>query len=182
MKKLVAVVGLVAAVAVGRADEPPKPPAPLKEHDWLKQLAGEWETEAEMVMEPGKPTVKFTGTETARTLGGFWLVGEHKISPMGTPVTGVMTVGYDAAKKKYVGTWVCSVDGHLWHYEGTVDSAGKVLTLNTEGPDMTNPGKTCKMRDVLEVKDPDHVVLTSQMQTADGKWVQFMTMNKKRKK
>ena len=142
MKKLFAVVGLVAAVAVGRADDTPKLPAPLKEHDWLKQLAGEWVTEAEMVMEPGKPPMKSTGTETARTLGGFWLVGEHKSRVMGIPVTGVMTVGYDPAKKKYVGTWVCSMDGHLWNYEGAVDSAGKVLTLNTEGPDMTKPGKT----------------------------------------
>ncbi len=182
MKKLLLVVGLVAAVAVGRAGDPPKLPAPLKEHDWLKQLAGEWEVEAEAVMEPGKPPVRSTGTESARTLGGFWLVGELKSSFMGAPVTGVMTVGYDPAKKKYVGTWVCSVDGYLWHYEGAVDPAGKVLTLNTEGPDMTRPGKTCKMRDVLEVKGPDHVVLTSHMQTEDGKWVQFMTMNKKRKK
>jgi hypothetical protein len=182
MKKLLTVVGLVAAVAVGRADDPLKMPAPLKEHDWLKQLVGEWEVESEMVMEPGKPPVKCAGTETARTLGGFWLVGELKGDFLGTPVTGVMTVGYDPAKKKYVGTWVCSMEGNLWQYEGTVDSAGKVLTLNTEGPDMSKPGKTCKMRDVLEVKGPDLVVITSHMQTEDGKWVQFGTMNKKRKK
>jgi hypothetical protein len=181
MKKLFAVAGLVVAVAVGRAEDPMMP-APQKEHQWLKQLAGEWETEAEMVMEPGKPPLKCTGTETVRTLGGFWLVGEMKSNVMGIPVTGVMTVGYDNAKKKYVGTWVCSMEGHLWKYEGEVDSAGKVLTLNTEGPDMTKPGKMCKMKDVLEVKGPDHVVLTSHMLTEDGKWVQFMTMTKKRKK
>jgi hypothetical protein len=181
MKNLLAVAGLVVAVAVGRAEEQ-KPPAPQKEHEWLKQLAGEWEVEAEMVMEPGKPPVKCTGTESARTLGGFWLVGEMKSDFMGIPVNGVMTVGYDPAKKKYVGTWVCSMDGHLWHYEGEVDSQRKVLTLNTEGPDMTRPGKTAKMRDVLEVKDRNHVVLTSSYQGEDGKWVQFMTMQKKRKK
>jgi hypothetical protein len=181
MKKLLTVAGLVVAVAVGRAEEP-KMPAPVKEHDWLKQLAGEWTVEAEAVMEPGKPPVKATGTESAKTLGGFWLVGELKSEFMGVPVNGVMTVGYDAAKKKYVGTWVCSAEGHLWHYEGTVDSAGKVLTLNTEGPDMTKPGRMAKMKDVVEVKSPDHLVLTSSYQGEDGKWVQFMTMTKKRKK
>jgi hypothetical protein len=96
-------------------------------------------------------------------------------------MSGIMTIGYDPQTKKYVGTWVCSADGHLWKYEGTLDATGKVLTLNTEGPDMSAPGKTAKMKDVIEIKDKDHRVLTSSMQTQDGKWVQFMTMNVRRK-
>lgn len=175
-----AVVALVLAGGV-RAADPPMPPAPTKEHEWLKQLEGEWVTEAEMVMAPGQPPVKCKGTEVVRALGGFWTVGEMKTEMMGMPITGIMTLGYDAKAKKYVGTWVCSCDGHFWTYEGTLDAAGKVLTLNTEGPDMTAPGKTAKMKDVIEIKDKGHKVMTSHIQGADGKWTQFMTTHMRRK-
>ena len=33
-------------------------PAPQKEHEWLKQLAGEWEYDCEASLEPGKPPLK----------------------------------------------------------------------------------------------------------------------------
>jgi hypothetical protein len=173
---------VVAAVLVGgavtRGQEAPKMPAPQKEHEWLKQLEGEWETEADMVMEPGKPAVKVKGTESIRLLGGFWAVAEMKC--LGIHMTGVMTIGYDAQKKKYVGTWVCSMSDWLCQYEGTAD--GKVLTLECEGPNPADGGKLVKMKDVIEIKDKDHRVLTSSMLGADGKWVTFMTMTSKRKK
>ena len=175
-----AVMTLVLAGAVWAADLP-KPPAPQKEHEWLKQLEGEWVTESECVMAPGQPPVKCKWTETVRSLGGFFTIGEMKADIMGTPVTGIMTIGYDPKAKKYVGSWLCSMDSHLWKYEGTVDASGKVLTLNTEGPDMSAPGKMAKMKDVIEIKDKDHKVLKSYMQGPDGKWVQFMTINARRK-
>jgi hypothetical protein len=159
----------------------PKLPPPQKEHEWLKQLEGEWVTESEAVMSPGQAPVKCTGSEVVRSLGGFWTIGEMKSDIMGTPVTGIMTLGYDSKTKKYIGSWVCSMDAHLWKYEGTVDASGKILTLNTEGPSMATPGKMAKMKDVIEIKSKDHRVLKSYMQGDDGKWVQFMTMNARRK-
>jgi hypothetical protein len=173
------VAAVLAGGAVARAQDAPKMPAPQKEHAWLKQLEGEWVTEGEGVVEPGKPPVRSKGTETVRTLGGFWSVAEMTGDCMGIPVTGVMTVGYDSKKKKYVGTWVCSMCDSLCEYEGTAD--GKVLTLETEGPHFVT-GKLVKMRDVIEIKDKDHKVLTSSMQGEDGKWVTFMTMTSRRKK
>jgi len=135
MKRSAAWAVVVTMVAGGTwARGQPKLPAPQKEHEWLKQLEGEWITESEAVMAPGEAPVKFKGTEVVRSLGGFWTISEIKSDFMGTPVTGVMTLGYDSQKKKYVGTWIASMDGHLWKYEGTVDDSGKVLTLNTEGP------------------------------------------------
>lgn len=180
MRMLTAAV--LAAVLVGSgagADTPPAPPAPGKEHDWLKQLAGEWAVESEAELEPGKPKVKCSGTESVKSLGGFWVVSEMTADFLGTPVKGVMTVGYDAKAGKYVGTFVCSMEPTLWKYEGTVD--GSKLTLNTEG---THPhtGKTVKMRDVLEFKGKDERTTTSQALGDDGKWTTFMTMTAKRKK
>jgi hypothetical protein len=183
MKKMAVLVMVAAVLVVGavtRGQDATKMPTPQKEHEWLKQLEGEWESEAEMVMEPGKPPVKSKGTESIRTLGGFWSVSEMKGECLGITMTGVMTVGYDAQKKKYVGTWVCSMSDWLCQYEGTAD--GKVLTLECEGPNPADGGKLVKMKDVIEIKDKDHKVLTSSMLGADGKWVTFMTMTSKRKK
>jgi hypothetical protein len=177
---LCGVVVLLLAGGAGFGEEF-KLPQPAKEHAWLKQLEGEWVTESESVMGAGQAPMKNKGTEVVRSLGGFWTIGEMKSDMMGTPVTGIMTLGYDPKSKHYIGSWVCSVDGHLWKYDGTLDASGKVLSLNTEGPNMAAPGKTAKMKDVIEIKDKDHRVLRSYMQGDDGKWIQIMTMNARRK-
>lgn len=156
-----------------------KPPTPTKEHDFLKQFVGEWETEAEMVMEPGKPPIKSKGTEAVRLVGGFWLMSDMKGDCMGVEMTGQMMVGFDPKGKKYVGTFVCSMSDYLFQYHGKVD--GKVLTLECEGP-CCKTGKTVKMKDVLQMKGKDEKLLTSFIQGEDGKWVQFMTMTARRKK
>lgn len=176
-----AVLAVAAGLAVGRADGPALA-APAKEHAWLRQLVGEWEFESEAVMAPGQPPVKGKGSETVRAVGGFWTVGEMKCEMMGRPMTGLMTVGYDAAKKKYVGSWVCSACDWMCRYEGSVDSAGRTLTLNCEGPSPADPAKTVRMKDVLELTDKDTRVLTSSLLGDDGKWVPFMTMTARRKK
>ena len=49
---------------------------PQKEHGWLQKLVGEWTSEAEATMEPGKPPETFRGTESVRSLGGLWVLAE----------------------------------------------------------------------------------------------------------
>ncbi|HEY2786608.1 MAG TPA: DUF1579 domain-containing protein [Fimbriiglobus sp.] len=177
MKTILGLVGPLLVAVSATAQEIPKPTI-TKEHEWLKQLEGEWITESEAVMEPGKPPLKFKGTETVRSLGGLWYVAEMKTEMTGTAMMGQMTVGYDAEKKKYVGTWVCNMDPEMMTYEGTVD--GKTISLVTEGKNPAT-GKRVKMKDVIEIKDKDHKVLKSYAQGDDGKWTQFMTMTAKRK-
>ena len=181
--KTIAMTGLFALVLVSGAmgQDVPMAPEPTKEHQWLAQFAGEWVTDSEIMMEPGKPAIKCKGTESARSIGGYWMVSESKCRFMDTPMNGIMTLGYDATKKKFIGTFVCSMCDHLWKYEGTLDESGKILTLEAEGPSRTTPGKFAKYRDVVEIKSKDHRVITSSMLTEDGKWVSFMTMNARRK-
>ena len=175
------VVALAASAAVCQAQEIPEFPKPQKEHAWLQQCVGEWDSECEMYI-PGQDPLKSQGTETVRSIGGFWILAENKGEFMGQPFTGLMTVGYDAENKQYVGTWVDSMTGYLWKYEGTVDNAGKVLTLETQGPCPDQPGELSNFKEVLEIKSKDHKVFTSSMQDEDGQWQKMMTINYRRKK
>jgi hypothetical protein len=174
-------VALLFLVGDVRAQFPELPP-PTKEHDWLKQFVGEWESRAEVTMAPGQPPITAKGGETNRMLGGFWMVSEGSSEIMGTHVRAILTIGYDPDKKRYVGTWVDSMTNYLWKYEGTVDATGKVLILETEGPSPTDPSKTAKFREVHEFKSADYRSFTSSVLGTDGKWVTFVKVDTRRKK
>jgi len=102
--------------------------------------------------------------------------------PDGGICQSIMTLGYDPALKRFVGTFVVAVMTHLWVYHGSLDSAGKVLTLDTEGPSFTGDGKMVKYQDIIEFISDDHRTLSSQVLGADGKWMPFMKAQYRRKK
>lgn len=166
-----------------QAPENPCPaPEPQKEHEWLHKLVGDWTCEMECSMGPDQPPMKSTGTESVRSLGGLWTIGEGTgDAPDGTPVKSIMTLGYDPQKQKFVGTFVASMMTHLWSYEGTLDGSGKILTLDTEGPSFTGDGGMSRYQDIIEFVSDDHRTLKSRMPGEDGKWIQFMTAHYKRK-
>jgi hypothetical protein len=180
--KLGLAIGLVLWMAAVCRGQAPEMAQPTKEHKLLEQFAGEWDTKAETIPAPGQEAIKCEGTESAKMIGGFWLVSHGDGSMMGMPVGSVLTIGYDPAKKKYVGTFLCSMDSTLWKYEGSMDQSGKKLTLETEGPSPMDPTKIAKFREILELKDKDHKAFTSFMQDENGKWVEIVKMGYERKK
>ena len=156
---------------------------PQKEHRWLQQLIGDWTSEAECVMEPGKPAERTKGTETVRSLGGLWILGEGQGEmPGGGTASMLLTLGFDPQKGRFVGTWVGSMMTNLWVYDGELDAAGKVLTLNAEGPSFAGDGTTAQYQDVITLESPDHRILTSRALGPDGKWNEFMTAHYRRKR
>jgi hypothetical protein len=151
-------------------------PEPQKEHRWLQQLLGEWTFESECSMGPDQPPGTFTGSETVRSIGDLWTIGEGQGEmPGGGLATTIMTLGYDPAKKRFTGTFIGSMMTHLWIYDGALDAAGKVLTLDTEGPSFTDPAKMAKYQDMIEFLSDTHRTLSSQLLGDDGKWHKFMT-------
>jgi hypothetical protein len=153
-------------------------PERLKEHQWLHRFVGQWTCEAQCVMGPGQDPMKFTSTEVVRAIGGIWIQGESTSQmPDGSPATMLLTLGFDPAKKRFVGTWLGSMMTHLWIYDGELH--GNVLTLNAQGP-MCSPdgapsGKLGNFKDVFEFKSDDHRILSSSKQEDDGQWTSFMT-------
>lgn len=155
---------------------------PQQEHQWLQKLVGEWIFESECSMGPDQPPMKDTGSESVRSLGGLWTMGEWHNLCDGKPSVCIMTLGYDPARQKFVGTFVASIGTHLWVYEGELDAAGRVLTLNAEGPDFSGGPGLIKYKDVIEFHSDDHRTLSSHMQGPDGEFKQFMTAQFHRKK
>ena len=155
---------------------------PQKEHQWLTQLVGDWTYEGECVMGPDQPPMKSQGKESVRTLGGLWILceGEGEM-PGGGLAKMIITLGYDPAKQRFVGTFIGSMMANLWIYDGELDSSGKVLTLNAEGPNFSGDGKMAQYQDIIEIKSSNERTLSSQVLGEDGKWTRFMTATYTRK-
>lgn len=151
------------------------------EHKWLEQLVGEWTSEMDGCAGPDKPNEKFVGTETVRSLKVWVLLEGTMPMPDGGSGRTVMTLGYDTARKKFVGTFIGSMMTNLWIYEGELDAGGKVLTLDADGPSFADPTKTAKYKDSIEIVSPDHRTLSSCYLTDDGTWTHFMTAHYRRK-
>jgi len=97
--KYLAFVLAFTASSVIDAQEGLKLPKPEKEHQWLKQFVGQWQTESETKMGPNQPPMKSTGTMSFRSLGGFWVVSEFVGKMPGMTMKGVQIIGYDPGKK-----------------------------------------------------------------------------------
>ncbi len=156
-------------------------PEPQAEHLWLQRLVGEWTFEGECSMGPDQPSMKTTGRETVRSLGGLWTIGEGSGDVSDGTCDSLMTLGYDPQTQRFVGTFIAAAMTHLWPYNGTLDAAGKKLTLDSEGPSFAD-GAMAKYQDIIEFLSDDHRTLSSQVLAADGTWQPFMTAHYRRKK
>lgn len=156
---------------------------PGKEHRWLRKLVGEWTYEGEAATEPGQPPARFGGTESVRPLGEIWVVAEGRGEmPGGATAATLLTLGFDPRQGRFVGTWIGSMMAHLWVYDGgALDAAGKILTLDAEGPSFTEEGKLARYRDVIAFQDDDHRVLTGSVRRDDGSWHELMTARYRRR-
>lgn len=156
-------------------------PEPGPEHRWLQKLVGSWTCETACVMGPDQPPTTGGGREEVRSLGGLWTIGEGVMdNPEGVPVDSVMTLGFDPRTGRFVGSFVAGCMTHFWSYHGALDPAGKVLTLDTEGPAFDGSGMA-KYQDIIEFEDDDTRVLRSQVLGPDGTWTQFMTARYRRR-
>jgi hypothetical protein len=190
---------LVAALALGACRQPrtlpdhpeshsavqegmPEAESPREQHQWLQQLVGEWTATHEMAMGPEAEPTSMESTEKVRAIGGLWIVGEGSASFGGTKFTSLLTLGYDTQEETFVGTWIDTMYAHLWTYKGKLDASKKVLTLESEGPAMDGTNKTVKYRDAIELKSPDHKVLTSTALGEDGKWTEYLRVDYRRKR
>ena len=153
---------------------------PRDEHRWLQQLAGDWTFEGEAIMGPDQPPERMTGTERVRMLGEAWAVCEGRVTEAkGDGPSSIMTLGFDPARGRFVGTFVAGMMSHLWTYEGTLDADRRTLTLDTMGPSSDQEGLV-PYHDVIEIVSADERILRSELRGPDGVWRNFMTSRYRR--
>ncbi|HEY0491018.1 MAG TPA: DUF1579 domain-containing protein [Telluria sp.] len=146
-----------------------------EQHRWLQQLVGDWTYESTVAAGPGD-TESFSGTDRVRALGDFWVIadGEGEFPGDGNARM-IVTLGYDPLRKRFTGTFIHSMMSYLWHYDGELDGTRRILTLESTGPGMNGEGATARYRDVIDIVDASHRLLTSLTLRDDGMWQEFMT-------
>ena len=150
-------------------------PEPQDEHRWLHRLVGRWEGAGECAAGPGEPPITNRMRETFRKLGELWVVSDGEgEAPGAGSARSAFTFGYDPARKRFVGSFVVSVMTHFWTYEGSLDAAGQVLTMDCMGPSFGDPDVLVHYQDSFAFEGEDRRILTSRLRGTDGGWTRFM--------
>jgi hypothetical protein len=158
------------------------PASPSDDHVWLQQLVGEWSVHSEASMGPDAEPMVMDSTASTRAIGDLWILSEGHMDFDGMAATTLLTLGYDFAQQAFVGSWVDTMQTHLWTYRGQLDAAGKTLTLETSGPSWEDPAQSANYRDSITILGDGRFELTSSIQGADGSWTTFMSAEYTRKK
>lgn len=168
MVAVLAMVGAGAPAGEAPGDQAPETVA------FLERMVGRWSVTAEATLGPGLEPVRTESRVEARLLGGRWLVAESTgTAPGGQQVTSILTLGHDPLGKGVVGTWISSMQAHLWSYTGVLDASGTALTLDTEGPIHGDPTTTARYREIIEIEDADHFRIRSMILGPDKEWFEF---------
>lgn len=154
------------------SEQPPFAQA-TAEHRWLQQLEGSWKFLGECKMPDG--TITQEGTQTIRPFGDLWMLFEAETKMEPEPFRSIITLGFDPARGKFVGSFIATMMSSFWTYEGTLDAAKKVLPLNSVGPRMDGKPGSAQYQDEIEIVSKDEYIFRARLQQDDGKWIEFMT-------
>jgi hypothetical protein len=140
-------------------------PQASEEHQVLQLDVGTWKA-AGKLFTPGvdEPT-EFEGVETNQMVGSMWLKSDFKGDFFGTEFVGHAVGGYDPSTKKYVSSWVDSMNPYAMHMQGTYDKAKKTMTMETSGKDPA--GNPTKGKSVVEYRQDGSRMMTMYTQ-AEG--------------
>lgn len=159
-----------------------KAATPGDAHKKLNAMAGTFNADVKMWMEPGAPPSGGTGVaENHWALDGRFLQQNFTGNFMGMPFTGVGYTGYDNIKKKYIGTWMDTMTTSMMISTGTANADGKSYTF-TSTMDDPMTGKSSPVKETVTVVDDDHHTLEMWGAGPDGKMFKMMEIAYTRKK
>lgn len=118
------------------------------ELELLKKDVGEWDATVTVTPQPGAPPQASAGRLVGRLIsGGKWLVTDFKNHTTGFEGHGLY--GYNAALKRYVGTWVDDMRSNIYVAQGDWDPSARTMTYHWTAV-MPN-GQTMAWKEVTEV-------------------------------
>ena len=127
-------------------------PGPM--HALMASWSGTWNGETTMWMKDGAPPQTSKGKAVnSMILGGKYQSSKHSGDMMGMPFEGQSVMGYDNATKEFTSTWIDNMSTGVMIMKGTWDDGSKTLTLTGSMPDITRPGKECKLKETLKIID-----------------------------
>ena len=172
----------VAAAAIAPLTQEGMPSPKKDQHDVVLKGVGEWEGTLTMPGPDGNEMVSKC-TESVTAIGELWTVSRFECSfemmGMTMDFTGCSTFGYSGAKKKFVGTWMDSMNPEMIMMEGTQDKESGAINMLYDGPHHET-GEMVPHRNSLTFSK-DSYVLDFYM-TVDGKESKSMSIAMKRTK
>lgn len=173
---------LVTCPALAQEQGPPMP-QPTKHHEVLKGEVGVWDAEVAFWMAgPDAEPARSQAVETNRLIGGMWVISDFEGTFGGMKFLGHGQLGYDPAKKKYVGTWVDGMAPTLMLMEGTYDEDTQTMIMFSEGVD-PQTGKMQTMRNTTRYLSDDEKIMTMATAPAGSDaFVKVMEIRYKRRK
>ena len=153
---------------------------PTKEHEMFKFDVGMWDATMKIWPAPDAEPMESKGTEKNELLAavcGCSSRFEGKIGEM--KFSGAGTFGYDPTEKKFVGTWVDSMNPYMLTMKGDYDEATKTMTMMGENrePD----GKMHKSKEISRRLDDNTRLFELHMQGDDGKYFKMIEIKYKRR-
>jgi len=150
----------VRAAALAALLAPPQDPPAER---LLQRFVGTWDVRLTRAGEAEAAE----GRETGRRLeGGLWVVLDHRGRYLGRAYEGRILLGYEPARKKFVGVWVGNFGPGLNSFEG--EASGSTLTLWVDCVD-ARTGERVKERMVYEFPGPGRRTLTFYGRGEDGR-------------
>jgi hypothetical protein len=130
---------------------------PGEAHKKLETMAGTWDAEIKVWMNgpDGEPAISKGTAEQKMSLGGRYLQQTVASEMMGQPFTGTGYTGYDNFKEKYLGFWIDDMGTGMTTMEGSIDKAGKTLTMWGVMDEPTTGERNKKVKYVTHLIDTD---------------------------
>ncbi|HET7225245.1 MAG TPA: DUF1579 domain-containing protein [Candidatus Eisenbacteria bacterium] len=128
--------------------------APGPQHAILKSMEGHWKATVKSWTGPGDPQVSQAECSEQMMLGGRYLVESVKGTFMNAPFEGQGITGYDNMQKMFVMNWIDNMGTGMMNGTGTMDDAGKTLTITGTTPGMD--GKLMPYRMVTTIADANN--------------------------
>jgi hypothetical protein len=170
------------------ADKKPAPaaeaegmfPKPSPEHAVLARDEGTWSFKQKMLDPATMAWTESSGVETIKMdCGGLWQCSEFDCQAGANKgFRGRGTVGYDVARKQYVGTWVDATTTAPFYLTGAYDAAKKKMVMDAIGSDPQ--GGELKMKMTTTFVDEKRRTFSVSFDQG-GKDMEIMTVEYERK-
>jgi hypothetical protein len=148
----------------------------------LEPLVGTFEARVRTWMDPSKPP-----DDTIGTAVNSWALGDRYVQMkyegvfLGEIFNGIGYTGFDNVSKKYQSSWIDTASTGMMWSTGTMDAAGKVLTMKATINDPVT-GKPTTSDQKITIADNDHHTLEMWGKGPDGKSFKMMEIQYTRKK